>query len=230
MFPSRGVAAVLRSGVSRRVATTVTAAPVRAVGASARAPQEAATHTHTHTPWHSPQATEPRLVAGAAGPACESRRWASTATPARGGGGGGGATVAAGGSAPTSGGGGADGGDGGLGGDDRWREVLQAVRNPRHVHAGGEPGWVADAAGLLQADTIAQVDDMIERLDVDLNVEVAVVTLPAGAMPAGTDPGEFGVNLFNYWGIGHPDTNNGMLVCRLAVGVGACVGGGGAGR
>ena len=69
----------------------------------------------------------------------------------------------------------------------------------------------------MQAGTVDQINDLIEALDVDLNVEVAVVTLPPDALPEGTDPAEFGVNLFNYWGIGHVDTNNGMLVRYVSV-------------
>ena len=97
-----------------------------------------------------------------------------------------------------------------------WEAILSTVPNPRHTVAGQEPGWVSDAAGSMQAGTVDQINDLIEALDVDLNVEVAVVSLPPDALPEGTDPAEFGVNLFNYWGIGHVDTNNGMLV-RYAV-------------
>ena len=98
-----------------------------------------------------------------------------------------------------------------------WEAILSMVPNPRHTVAGQEPGWVSDAAGSMQAGTVDQINDLIEALDVDLNVEVAVVSLPPDALPEGTDPAEFGVNLFNYWGIGHVDTNNGMLVRYVSV-------------
>lgn len=95
--------------------------------------------------------------------------------------------------------------------DGTWSTVLSAVPNPRHAAPGHEPGWVADAAGALEPATVDSVNDLIEALDVDLNVEVAVVTLPAGTS-TGVDPAQFGVRLFNHWGIGNAGTNNGMLV------------------
>ena len=90
--------------------------------------------------------------------------------------------------------------------------ALGAIPNPRHVPMREEPGWVSDVAQCFRPGTVEQVNEIIEGLNVDMNVEAAVVTVTPTCLPPGEDLSSFAVHLFNHWGIGDADTNNGMLV------------------
>ena len=66
------------------------------------------------------------------------------------------------------------------------------VPNPRQV----DSGWVTDLAEILTDSTEAQLNQMIEQLEVKNGTEVAVVTVPETS-PADS-PKEFTTELFNY--------------------------------
>jgi uncharacterized protein len=80
---------------------------------------------------------------------------------------------------------------------------VPAVPNPRH-----DGGWVADLAEVLSDGDEAALDEIIGALNDDLSVEIAVVTVP----DIDGTPKEFATELFNTWGIGQADANNGLLV------------------
>lgn len=83
--------------------------------------------------------------------------------------------------------------------------TVQEVPNPR---AGG--GWVTDMADLLSAETEAQLNQLIDQQEQGQGTEIAVVTVPTTA-PADS-PKAFTTELFNVWGVGKADQDNGILV------------------
>ena len=83
--------------------------------------------------------------------------------------------------------------------------TVQEVPNPRQVYG----GWVTDTAEMLTDSTEAQLNQMIEQLEVKNGTEIAVVTVPETTPAASTK--EFTTELFNYWGIGKKEQDNGVL-------------------
>lgn len=80
----------------------------------------------------------------------------------------------------------------------------QEVPNPR-VHG----GWVSDVAGALDPSEVAAIDALLDDLNRDLGVEVAVTLVDS------TDdltPKEFTSALFAHWGVGRRGADNGLLV------------------
>jgi len=78
------------------------------------------------------------------------------------------------------------------------------VPNPRL-----EYGWVADEAGVLSAAEHERLDGLVEGLTVDEGVEIAVVTVDSVSPYT---PRAFGTELFNLWGIGSAERDDGLLV------------------
>ena len=84
--------------------------------------------------------------------------------------------------------------------------TVREVPNPRQVYG----GWVTDSAEILSDSTEVQLNQMIEQLEVKNGTQLAVVTvLPT--FPAAS-PKEFTTELFNYWGIGKKEQDNGVLL------------------
>ncbi|OKH18984.1 hypothetical protein NIES593_21510 [Hydrococcus rivularis NIES-593] len=83
--------------------------------------------------------------------------------------------------------------------------TVQEVPNPRQTNG----GWVTDMADILTPKTEAQLNQMISELEANNSAEIAVVTVPETAPAA--SPKEFATALFNYWGIGKADRDNGVL-------------------
>jgi uncharacterized protein len=83
--------------------------------------------------------------------------------------------------------------------------TVQEVPNPRQLYG----GWVSDGANLLSDSTKAQLNAMISELERQNGSEIAVVTVTETA-PA-PSPKAFTTELFNYWGIGKKDRDNGVL-------------------
>ena len=78
------------------------------------------------------------------------------------------------------------------------------VPNPR-----AQSRWVSDGAGVISdADEIA-INENIESLEKQIGVEIAVVTVET---VDAASPKDFATELFNLWGIGKGDKNNGVLV------------------
>ena len=84
--------------------------------------------------------------------------------------------------------------------------TVQEVPNPREVYG----GWVTDSAEILSDSTEVQLNQMIEQLEVKNGTELAVVTV-LQTFPAAS-PKEFTTELFNYWGIGKKEQDNGVLL------------------
>ncbi len=84
--------------------------------------------------------------------------------------------------------------------------TVQDVPNPQEQYI---RGWVTDMANLLDSETKAKLNQMISKLEAENGTEIAVVTVPDTA--ASATPKQFATQLFNYWGIGKKDINNGVL-------------------
>lgn len=83
--------------------------------------------------------------------------------------------------------------------------TVEEVTNPRQDNN----GWVTDMADILSDETETKLDSLITDLEATNGTEIAVVTVPDTASAA--TPKAFATELFNYWGIGKANTNNGVL-------------------
>ena len=83
--------------------------------------------------------------------------------------------------------------------------TVEEVPNPRQVNG----GWVTDMADILSSSTEAKLNQLISELEAKNGSEIAVVTVPDTA-PAVT-PKKLATSLFNHWGIGKADQDNGVL-------------------
>jgi uncharacterized membrane protein YgcG len=79
------------------------------------------------------------------------------------------------------------------------------ILNPRSQHS-----WVSDAADVLTPDTEQRLNQLLTQLEQTTTIEMAVVTVPA-SVPVET-PKAFTTELFNTWGVGKADRNNGVLM------------------
>jgi uncharacterized protein len=79
---------------------------------------------------------------------------------------------------------------------------VAEVPSPRPTH------WVTDQANILDSASVASLDAIAEGLHTLRGIELAVVTVED---VQGT-PKAFATSLFNKWGIGSAQTNNGVLV------------------
>lgn len=82
------------------------------------------------------------------------------------------------------------------------------------------PDWqhtsINDFAGLLTAEDTEVLDKALIALNHETGVEGTVVTLTDRARYGGSDGLEpFATRLFNHWGIGHRDRNDGFMVLVL---------------
>ena len=83
--------------------------------------------------------------------------------------------------------------------------TVEEVINPRQDN----DGWVTDMADILSDRTETELNSLITNLEQNNGAEIAVVTVPETA-PANS-PKAFATELFNYWGIGKAESNNGIL-------------------
>ena len=80
---------------------------------------------------------------------------------------------------------------------------VSEVPNPREVDS-----WVSDTADILDAEQEARLDTLIGALNAETSVEIAVVTVH----DVDGTPKQFATALFNHWGIGDAELNNGLLI------------------
>ncbi|NJR64188.1 MAG: TPM domain-containing protein [Leptolyngbyaceae cyanobacterium CRU_2_3] len=84
--------------------------------------------------------------------------------------------------------------------------TVQDIPNPRQTSG----GWVSDMAALLSPDAEAQINQIATDLEAETQAELAIVTVPT-TDPA-VSPKAFATELFNTWGIGKADQDNGLLI------------------
>lgn len=94
-----------------------------------------------------------------------------------------------------------------------YAETVNEVENPKTARN----AWVSDGAEVMDSGSEAQINAYIDELEKKTGAEIAVVTvkkcetiLSAGRYEM--DVKDFAVNLFNSWGIGKKEQNNGVLV------------------
>lgn len=87
--------------------------------------------------------------------------------------------------------------------------TLADVPSPRGE---GIVGYISDPKGNLDYESAQRINELLFELEQKSSVEVAVVMLPSiGAeVPKG-----FAVKLFEKWGIGKADTDNGLLILTV---------------
>lgn len=83
--------------------------------------------------------------------------------------------------------------------------TVQEIPNPRHQEA-----WVSDVAAQISAPMERRLNGLLTFLEQQTGVEMAVVTLPAA--PPDRSLKAFATELFNTWGIGKAEENNGVLM------------------
>jgi uncharacterized protein len=69
--------------------------------------------------------------------------------------------------------------------------------------------YVNDFAHVLDASTVAQMDDMCRQIDEKAHAQIAVVTIHT---LDGSDIESYAVDLFHQWGVGSKSTNKGVLI------------------
>jgi uncharacterized protein len=84
-------------------------------------------------------------------------------------------------------------------------EPLSSIPNPRSR----DGTWVTDMPGVLRAETIARLNSTIGELERTTGVEMAVVVI--GSLD-GLSIEEAAVRLFDLWGIGKKNQDNGLLL------------------
>ena len=83
--------------------------------------------------------------------------------------------------------------------------TVETVPNPKR----GGTGYLSDPANFLNSGETARLNALMADLEDSTTAQVAVVVLPS----IGEDnPKEFATALFNHWGIGQKETDNGLLV------------------
>ena len=80
----------------------------------------------------------------------------------------------------------------------------QEVPNPRQLDV-----WVTDLAKVIDAEDEATINALLDALEAETTVEVAVVAVPSVSSPT---PKQFTTELFNHWGVGKAGADNGLLV------------------
>ena len=83
--------------------------------------------------------------------------------------------------------------------------TVEEVPNPQQ----NNDGWVTDMAEILNDNTEDKLNTLISQLEAENGTEIAVVTV-SQTSPSAT-PKDFTTELFNHWGIGKADEDNGVL-------------------
>jgi uncharacterized protein len=81
---------------------------------------------------------------------------------------------------------------------------LSWVRNPRATNH----SWVADPAHHLATSTVQSIDGIIDALDRDKSIEMAVVVIDS---LDGLEPGDAALLLHRRWGVGKRQRDNGIV-------------------
>ncbi|AFZ46300.1 protein of unknown function DUF477 [Cyanobacterium stanieri PCC 7202] len=81
----------------------------------------------------------------------------------------------------------------------------QEVPNPQAIYG----GWVTDMANVLSDNSRNTLNREISNLEAEKGVEIAIVTVDSTQTRA--TPKEFTTELFNHWGIGKAQIDNGIL-------------------
>ena len=86
---------------------------------------------------------------------------------------------------------------------------INEVPSPRGV---GIMGYVSDPDDVITAGAEQRINRTLYELEKQSSVEVAIVVLPSIGQEV---PKDFAVQLFEKWGIGKSDTDNGLLILTI---------------
>ena len=86
--------------------------------------------------------------------------------------------------------------------------ILLAVQSVSAAPYPDFVGYVNDYAHLLSAPQASALNQDLRDFDNRTTIEVAVVTVDSIGSES---PGDYAVNLGNYWGVGKRDKNNGIV-------------------
>ncbi len=101
----------------------------------------------------------------------------------------------------------------------RWRVALfgifclALVARAEKIKDLQPQGYVNDFAGVLNAQTQAQITELCKEVDEKTQAQIAVVTIKT---LEGLEAADFANQLFKKWGIGHKDDNRGVLILLAA--------------
>lgn len=84
---------------------------------------------------------------------------------------------------------------------------VNDVPNPRRQNV-----WVTDMADMIDPALETRLNALLDAAHQELTIEIAVVTVDDVDAPT---PKDFATSLFNHWGIGHRQTNNGLLLLMV---------------
>lgn len=84
---------------------------------------------------------------------------------------------------------------------------VQDVSNPRPSGL-----WVSDHAEMIDPETEARLNELLEKAHKDLTVEITIVTVETVDLPT---PKDFATALFEHWGVGHEWVDNGLLILMV---------------
>jgi hypothetical protein len=87
---------------------------------------------------------------------------------------------------------------------------VSEVTNPKIC--GAADNWVSDEASMLLSSDITTINEVANRLHQRYGMEVAVVTLTDTTGYEDGDIHGFFTELFNFWGVGDPNANNGLVI------------------
>lgn len=79
---------------------------------------------------------------------------------------------------------------------------VEEVPNPRQQNS-----WISDTAGIIPAESEARLNALLGRINQQTTAEIAVVTVD----DVDGTPKQFATALFNHWGVGSAERNDGVL-------------------
>src|SRR5690606_25800248 len=79
---------------------------------------------------------------------------------------------------------------------------VEEVPNPRQQNS-----WISDTAGIISPESESRLNALLEQINREREAEIAVVTVD----DVDGTPKQFATKLFNHWGIGSAERDDGVL-------------------
>lgn len=86
--------------------------------------------------------------------------------------------------------------------------TLESIPNPKTAGT----GYVSDPDGIITEGEVAELNTLLAELEGNTTAQVAVVVVPSIGEE---NPKDFATRLFEYWGIGQADKDNGLLILTV---------------
>ncbi len=94
-------------------------------------------------------------------------------------------------------------------------QIRYTVKDVPNVQLHDYTRYVSDPEQVLEIEDIILLDERLAELRDSMDVQTAIVVLPAIDTDRYGSAKEFATELFNTWGIGDRETNNGLLILLL---------------